>query len=760
MLSEHIYRRGGYYWYRRRVGSRGSAGFTVAFSLGVRDPIEAKRVGRCIDVEVDKMMLVQRKARSQGEVKDALKLYVDLQERDRGTRLRTDLDRVAEVDPGERQSVLQSRYVQSRIYAALNALAAKHGRDCAYTADIDAELISLGHTPFERDKISHRLGHGYAKEVYTPGSAVVRTPPLTFIDDQLRSLKAPTTPEMRDWFLMRLAEKRTAIEVESAKRYAQALADFDNADKKATPQLPVVRHFAGVDWPAPPFALADAVETGDFDVTMAGPFADAPIDAEARFGSACSAEAAPAPAETADDMGFGSNTPAPQAGPPTDAVVEPDAVAAETPTVNATETAVQPQPGERQERDPPPTPGTALVPSGTTGTALMVAPSKPALFQTLTEMVEALITTKGDKKKWKLKTQSQVRALAKLYCAIAGTSDLAALSQANVMDFFLKVAFLPKHYGQSSRLRNLPIQDLLDIGAKIKLTNPDGVGLDIGSHNRYLSQLGTILRFARASGSIIGDPATLEDLREIDSRRDDEKSAAFTFPEMAKIFRHPTWTDSTLDVPPSLYWIPLLACYGFERLDELCSANRGDVNISKAFLVVLPNARRGLKNKESDRPVPFHREIVRLGFLQYIESLGGRPKDPMFPDLAARGKSSLANLFAKKWAPILKEVLPNAQAEKKSFKSFRSAGNTTMINKDVIDPIRESILGHAGKTINTRVYKKRKMIDIRALSRAIEKFPSMTSHLKPRNWKVARDDMPPRRPRRPDPTKRRAGPRV
>jgi integrase len=246
-------------------------------------------------------------------------------------------------------------------------------------------------------------------------------------------------------------------------------------------------------------------------------------------------------------------------------------------------------------------------------------------------------------------------------------------------------------------------------------------------------------------------------LRETDPRRDDEKSAAFTFPEMIKIFRHPTWTNLTLDVPPSLYWIPLLASYGYERLDELCSANRGDVNISKAFLVVLPNERRGLKNKESDRPVPFHREIVRLGFLQYVASLGGRPSEPLFPDLAARGTSSLANLFAKKWAPILKEVLPNAQAEMKSFKSFRSAGNTRMINTDVIDPIRESILGHAGKTINTRVYKKRKMIDISALRRAIEKFPCVTKHLTPRNWAVVRDETPPRRLRRPPPTTKRQG---
>ena len=756
MLIEHVYRRGAFYWYRRRCRPQGSASFVVAFSLGVRDPVQARRLGRRIDAELDSMLL-RMKAPTQRAVKDALKLYVALQERDSAARLRADLDRLVEVGPDERQSVLRSRYVQSRIYAALNALAAKHGRDCGYTAEIDAQLIAFGHTQFERDKIRHRLGQGYAIEVYTPESAVAGTPPLTFIDDQLRSLKAPATPEMRDWFLKRLAEKRSAIEVKSAKRYAEALADFDKAYKTAAPQLPVLRHFADVDWPAPPFALADAVERGDFDVTMSGPFADAPIDAEARFGPDCSVPAAAAPAKTADDMAFGSNSPAPRAAPPIVPGVEPDPVTGEAPAVEAAKTAVQPQ-DERQERDPPPTPGTALVPSGTTGTALTLAQPKPPLFQTLPELVEAKITLKDNAKAWKPKTQRQFRSLAKLYCAIAGTSDLAALSQSNVLDFFLKVAFLPKNYGQSSRLRSLPIQELLDRGAKIKLTNPGDVGFDKGTHNRCVSQLGTILRFARLNGSDIGDPASLPELRETDSRKPDEKSAAFTFPEMVKIFRHPTRTNLTLDVPPSLYWIPLLACYGFERLDELCSANRGHVNIPKAFLVVLPNERRGLKTNQSDRPVPFHREIVRLGFLQYVESLGGRPSEPLFPDLAARGTSSLANLFAKKWAPILKEVLPNAHAEMKSFKSFRSAGNTRMINKKVIDPLRESVMGHAGKTVNTRVYWKRNLVEIRVLRKAIETFPSVTSHLKPRNWGPPQKMLPARRRQLAAPAKPRVAP--
>ena len=716
MLSEHTYKRGGYYWFRRRVRCLGSAGFTVAFSLGVRDPIEAKRVGRRIDVEVDHM-LVQMKAPSQGEVKHALKQFVALQERDWAKRLRVDLDRVAEVDVDRRESVLRNRHVQSRIYAALNALAAKHGRDCGYTAEIDAELVEQGHSQFERDKIRHRLGHGYAKEVYTPGSAVVRTPPLTFIDDQLRSLKAPATPEMRDWFLKRLAEKRAAIEVESAKRYAEALADFDNAYKTAAPQLPIVRHFADVDWPAPPFALADAVERGDFDVMMAGPFADAPIDAEARFGSASSAEAEPAPAETADDMAFGSNSPAPPAAPPIEPTVEPGAVATEAPTVDATPAEI------------PPSAASVAPPNSTAAapTASIIPP-----ITTLTELTDALIV--ANRRSWDPKTQTQYRRVAHLYAQVAGTEDLTKFSPTHPSDYCRVLDLLPRNYGKSSRERCMSLQDILKRGEALKAVNPDAVGLIDPTINRHITQLGKILTHARSSGFNIGDPASLRAFRRRDPRPDDGKTEGFELEEEITLFRHDQWTNIDEPVAPSAYWAPLLGAYTFERRAEVCGARRGDIDLPSGIFMVRGNAGRRLKNSQSNRLVPLHAELLRLGFLDYVKSLGGAPDEPLFPDLY-QGKTPPEDQFAKQWTPILDAALPNARKETKTFRSFRSTGNTQLMNcDDVSDAIREELLGQVGKTVNTRNYKKRKLILPAALRRAVAKFPSVTSHLKPRKW--------------------------
>jgi hypothetical protein len=67
-------------------------------------------------------------------------------------------------------------------------------------------------------------------------------------------------------------------------------------------------------------------------------------------------------------------------------------------------------------------------------------------------------------------------------------------------------------------------------------------------------------------------------------------------------------------------------------------------------------------------------------------------------------------------------------------------------------------MGHAGKTVNTRVYWKRNLVEIRVLRKAIETFPSVTSHLKPRNWGPPQKMLPARRRQLAAPAKPRVAP--
>jgi hypothetical protein len=57
-----------------------------------------------------------------------------------------------------------------------------------------------------------------------------------------------------------------------------------------------------------------------------------------------------------------------------------------------------------------------------------------------------------------------------------------------------------------------------------------------------------------------------------------------------------------------------------------------------------------------------------------------------------------------------------------------------MIKQLVIDPIRETTLGHEGKTVNSRIYKKG--LRPADLKTAIAAIPDLTQMLHPYDWKL------------------------
>jgi integrase len=179
-----------------------------------------------------------------------------------------------------------------------------------------------------------------------------------------------------------------------------------------------------------------------------------------------------------------------------------------------------------------------------------------------------------------------------------------------------------------------------------------------------------------------------------------------------------------------LYWLPLLGMYSFGRLSELCYLRVCDVDVKERLLIICETDQRGLKTPGSERKVPVHPELIRLGFLRYVAEMERQGAELLFPDLRARGANTpLGDLFATLWNFVLDGALPAARASKKTFHSLRDAGNTIMINQKVLDPIREALLGHEGKTTNTKIYGHD--IEIATLRSTIDAFPSMTDHLHP-----------------------------
>ena len=220
MACSHVYRRGGLFWWRRRIRLRNGEVGTVAISLGIREPSMAWRVGRRVTVQSDNLM-TDASIQSRRQFVDSLTQFVQLQQLDEAVRVQRDLKSIA--DSPDSRYILEQRIRENRIYAALNAIAAEFGPDCVHSDQIDASLKQAGFTDFERDKVRHRLEKpALAREVFKPGSSVAGVPPQQVIESILTSKGITSSDASIRKFLETLARHRRDLLQQSAAMYADA----------------------------------------------------------------------------------------------------------------------------------------------------------------------------------------------------------------------------------------------------------------------------------------------------------------------------------------------------------------------------------------------------------------------------------------------------------------------------------------------------------------------------------------------------------
>lgn len=108
------------------------------------------------------------------------------------------------------------------------------------------------------------------------------------------------------------------------------------------------------------------------------------------------------------------------------------------------------------------------------------------------------------------------------------------------------------------------------------------------------------------------------------------------------------------DTEPHKFWVPALAAYTGARAGEICQLRTEDVITVNGVLCLNltrfdPSGRavadKRFKNRNSERYVPLHDEIVQAGFVDFVD--GCDPNGRLFPALIAGPKGSYSHNFSK-----------------------------------------------------------------------------------------------------------------
>ena len=169
----------------------------------------------------------------------------------------------------------------------------------------------------------------------------------------------------------------------------------------------------------------------------------------------------------------------------------------------------------------------------------------------------------------------------------------------------------------------------------------------------------------------------------------------FSQADLKNIFNHlPDHAESLLE-----FWVVILGLYTGARVGEIVGM-RTEFVFEKSGLQVM--RLEGTKTAASDRIIPIHKDLVRLGFLEYVETRRIANKTNLF-DSVSGGLNGPGAQASKFFTAFKREI--GITDKLKVFHSFRHTITDLLNQASVNDKAGSQYTGHTdGRTIRNKVY--------------------------------------------------------
>jgi integrase len=321
--------------------------------------------------------------------------------------------------------------------------------------------------------------------------------------------------------------------------------------------------------------------------------------------------------------------------------------------------------------------------------------SAPQSSCSLRAAYEGWLRTQSRKKSTRLEFARGVERFIELH----GDLDVTHVNRRHVREFRDAAQLVPA--SRSGKLLKASLPQLVEYSR----AHPNAPRIKAATVNKWLTCLGAVLTWSRKNGLIPDElpwsnPVSGMRLNEARSNRQPWEPE-----ELSLLFASPVYLDRERPLGgkgEASFWLPLLAIFSGARLNELAPMCVEDVKTDAAsgvrFMTVIEDEEAGksVKTNSSVRAVPIHPELVRIGFLAFVENVRqrGGPSARLFPQLTPGPKGGFGEAFSK-WFGRYKRKLgitnPNSV-----FHSFRHGFKDALRAAGVNEDINDAIVGHAG----------------------------------------------------------------
>jgi integrase len=267
---------------------------------------------------------------------------------------------------------------------------------------------------------------------------------------------------------------------------------------------------------------------------------------------------------------------------------------------------------------------------------------------------------------------------------------------------------------RQGKMLKASLPELMEFGKR----HPDVQKIGAGTVNKQLGALQAITRWARDNGIIPEDVPWADPFAGMRLEEDDADREPFTTAELRLLFGSPIFTQGERPVGgrgEAAFWLPLLGLFTGARQGELAGLSIGDVRtdedsgVTSLFIETDRGRGRRLKTRRSERAVPVHSQLVRLGLLDYVaERRADGTKAWLFPRVAPDDDSGGVKAWSKWFGRYIRSIgiTDTAKVFHSSRHNFKDALRAASVPEDVND----ALMGQTNRSDVSRMYGAKEMV--------------------------------------------------
>lgn len=310
-------------------------------------------------------------------------------------------------------------------------------------------------------------------------------------------------------------------------------------------------------------------------------------------------------------------------------------------------------------------------------------------------------------------TISQNRSIVKLLAEMLGNStSIEAIDRVAIRNWKDCLRLWPIRATEIREFRKMTFPEIVEKNKKLGKRT-----ISTKTINKYLSAVGGFCTWLVANGYIEKTPVA--EGMYLDSDKDERSVGPYTSDQLKQIFLSPVFTGARDRETPHLpgnvqirdwiFWVPLIALFSGARLGEILQLHNEDIRQAHGRWIFHFTREGGkgsdiekrTKTKGSQRVIPIHPELLRLGLIEYWVHMRAKGEIRLFPEVKPDSHGLISGHPSREWGRYLKKI--GVKADKSvNFHSFRHGFTDALRRAGHYDHEISVLLGHSKPTTTGR----------------------------------------------------------